>query len=90
MKINKIKIGDTIQHYCFGELITGEVIEIGENRLKTRHPPIRWGNDIITETNIVESLYLQKEWGGTNKDGKPTKGPDTSPAAFFNGKPIEI
>ena len=90
MKLKNLKIGDKIEHYCFGSLITGTVIEIGKNQVKTKHDPIRWGDAVFEETNISESSDLQKRYGGTDKNGLPGKGADTTPKSFFKGKEITI
>lgn len=88
MKLQNLKIGDKIQHYLFGDIVDAEVIETDGRGVKTKHKPIRWGNDEFTETYVMPSTYLQKKWGGTDKDGNPCKGMETTPGAFYKGKPI--
>ena len=86
--LQSLKIGQKITHFCFGNLVEGEVIRIDGRGALTRHEPIRWGNDFFSETYISPSTYLQKTWGGTGEHGQPCKGAETTPAAFLNGKPI--
>lgn len=88
MELQQLKIGDKIQHYCFGRLVNAEVIETDGRSVKTKHESVRWGNDDWSETWINPSTYLQKKWGGTDNNGMPCKGAETTPASFFNGSPI--
>lgn len=88
MELQKLKIGDKIKHYCFGRLIDAEVIETDGRSVKTKHEPITWGRDIYAESWVNPSTYLQKKWGGTGADGQPCKGTETTPGAFYKGKPI--
>jgi hypothetical protein len=88
MQLQKLKIGDKVKHYCFGNLIEGEVIQTDGRGVLTRHEPIQWGREKFTETYIAPSTYLQKKWGGKDKDGNPAKGMETTPGAFYNDKPI--
>lgn len=88
MELQNLKIGDKIQHYCFGNLLDAEVIETDGRSIKTKHEPIQWGRDTWTESWINPSTALQKKWGGTDKDGQPCKGMETTPGAFYNGIPI--
>ena len=90
MKISNLIIGDKITHYCSGKLVEGAVIEIGLNRVRTEHEPVNWGKDIYTNTLIVESESLQKKWGGTDKNGLPCKGRDTTPGAWFEGTELTV
>ena len=90
MKLSELKIGDSIKHYCSGVIVTGEVIETGKDFVVTKHDPVNWGSDIYTNTRIMESSYLQKKWGGTDKHGLPSKGPATTPGAWFEGKELTV
>lgn len=90
MKLSEIKVGYKIQHYVFGFLVDAVVIKTNGTTIKTKHDPIKWGKDEIDECIIMESSELQKQYGGKDKNGRHAKGPDTTPAAFFNGKPITI
>jgi hypothetical protein len=89
MKLQELKIGDKIQHFCFGNLIDAEVIETDGRGVTTRHEPIQWGRDTWTESYVMPSTYLQKKWGGTDEHGQPCKGAETTPASFYKGNPIE-
>ena len=77
-----------IKHYCFGKLIEAEVIETDGRGVKTQHEPVRWGRDEFSESYVAPSTYLQKKWGGTDKNGLPCKGMETTPGAWYKGKPI--
>ena len=88
MKLQKLKIGDKITHYVFGNLVEAEVIETDGRGVKTKHKPIQLGRETWKESWVQPSTYLQKKWGGTGSDGQPCKGMETTPGAFYNGKPI--
>lgn len=90
MKLKDLKQGDTVKHYVFGQLVEAKVTKILPNGVETEHEPIRWGREIFEHGYIIESSELQKKWGGTDKNGRPCKGPDTTPGAFFNNEPITI
>lgn len=90
MKLSELKTGDKITHYQCGQLIEGTVIETNGKVVTTEHDPVRWGRDIFTKNFITKSSYLQKTYGGRDKDGNPGPGPDVTPAAFYKGKPITI
>jgi hypothetical protein len=90
MKLFNLKPGNKITHYCYGNLVEGTVIEVTEKYIKTQHEPVQWGKETTTQTTIHESSYLQKMYGGTDKHGHPTKGPDTTPGSFYNGERITI
>lgn len=95
MKLKDLKIGDKITHYCTGKLVEGTVIELkkcheGKPMVITQHEPVQWGRDEYKTSSICESSYLQKKWGGTNEHGLPSKGPDTTPGAWYNGKPLTV
>ena len=89
MKLQNLKIGDKITHYCSGKLVEGTVIEKKGHGVICEHEPVRWGNDTYTQTGIYPSTYLQKKWGGTDKNGQPTKGPETTPGAWYKGKRLK-
>ncbi len=89
MKLSNLKIGDTITHYCHGQLVTGKIIETG-TKVMSQHEPVRWGEIYSTQTCIHQATPLQRNWGGRDKDRNPCRGIDTTPAAFYNGKPITI
>lgn len=89
MKLQDLKIGDKITHYCSGAIVEGTVIEIKNDGVITEHEPVQWGMDIYTKTGVYPSTYLQKKWGGKDKNGQPGKGPETTPGAWYNGKPLK-
>jgi len=88
MKLQNLKIGNKITHYLFGELVEAEVIQTDGWSVKTKHKLVAWGRDEWTESWVRPSTYLQKKWGGTDKDGQPCKGHETTPGAFYKVKPI--
>jgi hypothetical protein len=88
MRLEDLKIGQTITHYCYGHLVEGKVIQTDGRVICTRHEPVRWGSDICTETWINPSSHLQFKWGGKNDKGEPAQGPHTTPAAFYQGEPL--
>lgn len=90
MKIQDLKIGDKITHYCTGFLVEGTVIETGIKAITTEHEPVQYGKDIYTRTLVTESSYLQKKWGGTSELGLPCKGPDTTPGAWYEGTALTV
>lgn len=89
MKLQDLKIGDKITHYCSGKLVEGTVIEIKGDGVICEHEPVNWGRDIYTRTGIYPSTYLQKKWGGTDKNGQPCKGSETTPGAWYKGKRLK-
>jgi hypothetical protein len=76
----EINIGDTIETYCTGAKVTGEVIEVNENHFTVEHEPVKWGNDTHTKTTVAKSSYLQIKHGGST----------TSPKSWKNGKEINL
>ncbi len=90
MKLQDLKIGDKITHYCTGFLVEGTVIETGLKAVTTEHEPVTYGKDIYTRTLVTESSYLQKKWGGTSEAGLPSKRPDTTPGAWYNGNALTV
>lgn len=89
MKLQNLKEGDKVQVYCYGNLVDAVVIQRDGVGVCVRHKPIRHGNCVCIETWIRPSLYLQRKWGGTDKNGQPSAGSQTTPGAFYKGKPIE-
>ena len=77
MKLQDLKIGATIKHYCTGEIVTGTVIEKGVDSVTTKHEATTWGNDIHTETIIHKSLPWQY-----NRS-------QTTPKAWFNNEVLK-
>lgn len=90
MKLQDLKIGDKITHYCSGKLVEGTVVIKGKKMVTTEHEPVNWGRDTYTNTSIVESSYLQKKWGGTDENGQPSKGMDITPGAWYKGNPLTV
>jgi len=90
MKLQNLKIGDKITHYCSGLLVEGTVVIKGKKMVVTEHKPVNWGKDIYTNTSIMESSELQKKWGGKDKNGNPAKGMDVTPGAWYKGKPLTV
>lgn len=88
MQLQKLKVGDKITHYVFGNLIEAEVIEADGRGVKTKHEAVQWGRDTYTQSYVAPSTYLQKKWGGTDESGNPCEGSETTPKAFYNGKTI--
>jgi len=85
MRLEDLKPGDQITHYCYGHLVEAKVIQHQGNKICTRHEPVRWGNDVCIETWIQPSTYLQKKWVGRDL----TPGPETTPGAFYEGNRIK-
>ena len=73
MKLQNLKIGDKITHYCSGNLVKGIVKKVGFNFVETEHEPICWGENIYTKTTIQKSLFSQHEIS------------QTTPGSFYNG-----
>jgi len=90
MRLSELKVGDIITHYCFGKIVEATVKEVVINGILTTHEPVRWGKDIFTESSVLESSRLQKKWGGTDENGQPCKGADTTPKAWHKGIEITI
>ena len=88
MRLEDLKPGDKITHYCFGQIVEGKVIETDGKVVRTKHEPVNWGSDICTETLIQSSSYLQFKWGGKDSEGKPAQGPHTTPGAYYKGEPL--
>ena len=88
MKLSKLKPGQQIEVYCTGLLVKATVIKKFNDGFITEHEPVKWGRDEYTQTFVGPSSYLQSKWGGTDKNGQPCKGPDTTPGSFYKGKPI--
>ena len=78
MKLQDLKIGDKITHYCSGAIVEGTVIEINENGVITEHEPVQWGKDTYTKTGIHKSTYLQAKWANE----------PVTPKSWYNGKPL--
>lgn len=87
--LQDLKVGDKITTYCYGTLVEAKVIQTDGIGVCVSHKPVIWGNTVCTETWVQPSTHLQKEWGSTDKDGKPTKGPETTPGAFYKGEPLK-
>ena len=60
-EIKKISKGDTVETYCCGEPVEGEVVEVAPNYIVVSHKPVRWGKDTYTSTIIQESTNLQSK-----------------------------
>lgn len=87
MKLQNLKIGQKITHYCSGVIVTGTVIEKRNDGVITEHEPVQWGRDTYTKTGVYPASYLQKKWGGKDKNGLPGKSEfDTTPAAWYKGE----
>jgi len=89
-KLHQLNIGEEITHWVYGHKVKGKIINTGPNWVQTEHEPIQWGRDTITQTFIHESTELQKKWGGTDKNGNPAPGMQTTPGAWYNDLPITI
>lgn len=90
MRLSELKVGDKITHYCFGKIVEGTVKKLLKNGVVTKHEPVQWGRDKFSESFVLESSRLQKKWGGTDENGQPCKGADTTPKAWYNGTEITI
>lgn len=53
------RIGEFIKHWACGILVTGEIISIGNDGVKTKHVPVIWGNDKFTETFITFKMVAK-------------------------------
>lgn len=89
-RLSELKVGDKITHYCFGKIVEATVKEVLKNGVLTEHEPVQWGRDAFSESSVLESSGLQKKWGGTDENGQPCKGADTTPKAWYNGTEITI
>lgn len=61
--VKKFKIGQKINHWSYGWIVEGEIIEISEskNEIKTKHIPVSWGLKTVSETVIYWS-EKQNAW----------------------------
>lgn len=50
---SNFKIGQKIDHYCCGIIVTGEIYNLTDNEIHTNHRPVAWDNDIYTQTCII-------------------------------------
>lgn len=89
MYLHELKLGDEITHYCYGQLVTGKVVNTDGIGVCTEHEAVRWGNHICINTWIHPSTHLQRKWGGTDKNGQPCKGPEVTPGAWYKGEPLK-
>jgi len=88
MRLEDLKPGDQITHWCAGALIEGTVTANNGRNVTTKHEPVNWGNDNISQSTIMPSSYLQFKWGGKDSEGKPAQGPHTTPGAYYKGEPL--
>lgn len=77
MLIQNLQIGDTIKHYCCGEIVEGIVKNKGIDFVESEHPPVKWGQNTFTKTTISKSTGLQKLVS------------ETTPSAWFNDAKLE-
>jgi len=77
MNLQDLKIGDKIEVYCAGELVTAEVIKQDKTGVTVKHKPVRWGKDEFTETLVKPSLWLQYSTS------------QTTPGSFYNKQPLK-
>jgi hypothetical protein len=80
MKLEDLKTGDQITHYCFGELIEATVIQRSGIGVCTEHEPQIWGNQVFKNTWINPATQLQHA----------ATGAETTPKAFYKGKPVTV
>jgi len=66
MKLQDIKIGDKIRHYCSGEEVIGTVIKKDDRSVTTQHQPVTWAGEKYTETHISGPTPLQEAWSRGN------------------------
>lgn len=55
MKLQELKVGDQIKHYCAGHLIKGTVVKTGKDYVKTKHVTQVWAGNITDSTIIRKS-----------------------------------
>lgn len=84
MKLLELKIGDTIKHYCCGQIVTAKVVRMEANGIVTEHEPVRWGRDEYTETFIYPATeqHIQSMRFASN----PV---ETIPSAWYNDEQIK-
>lgn len=77
MKLQNLKVGDKVRHYCCGEIVNSTVTKVETNRITTEHKEVIWGNDTYVRGIIYKSLDLQYNTS------------QTTPGAWYKGRKLQ-
>ncbi len=64
MKLEDLKLGYKVKHYCAGAIVTGTIIQIKKNSILTSHKPVKGGDEVYVETEISPPSDLQRSSNG--------------------------
>lgn len=64
MKLEDLKLGYKVKHYCAGMIVTGTIIQIKKNSILTSHKPVKFGLAVYVETEISPPTDMQRSSNG--------------------------
>ena len=55
---DQVKKGDTVETYCCGKKVIGEVVDVTNHGFFVKHASVKWGDDTFKETYVANKTKL--------------------------------